>query len=77
MGSICGLTQWAEGSGIATSCHVARRRGSDLALLWLWCRLAATTLIRLLAWKLTYAVGVALKTRQKKKKDASVRVIEY
>ena len=37
-------------------------------LLWLWCRLAATVLIRLLAWEPPYAMGVALKS--KKKKDA-------
>ena len=27
------------GSGVAVSCGVGRRRGSDLALLWLWRRL--------------------------------------
>jgi len=39
--------------------------GIDLALLWLWCRLAAIALIQPLAWELPYATGVALK-RQKK-----------
>ena len=39
---------------------VGRRRGSDLVLLWLWCRLAATALIRALAWEPPYAAGVAL-----------------
>ena len=39
----------------------------DPALLWLWCRPAATTLIQPLAWKLPYASGPALK-RQKKGK---------
>ena len=33
----------------------------------LWCRLAATALIRPLAWDLPYAVGVALKSQKKKK----------
>ena len=39
-------------------------------LLWLWCRLAATALIGLLAWEPPYAVGTALKRQkdQKKKK---------
>ena len=46
---------------------VARRHGLDLAFLWLWCRLAATALIRPLAWEPPYALGTALK-RQKKKK---------
>ena len=46
------------------------RRGSELALLWLWCRPAATAPIGPLAWEPTYAVGAALKRtkRQKKKK---------
>ena len=41
---------------------------SDLALLWLWRRPAATALIRPLAWKPPNAVGAALK-RQKEKKN--------
>ena len=48
-------------SGIAMSCGVGHRRGLDLALLWLWCRLAATALIGPLAWEPPYAVGAALK----------------
>ena len=46
------------------SCGVGRRRGSDLALLWLWRKLAAIAPIRPLAWEPPYALGVALK-RQK------------
>ena len=38
----------------------------DLALLWLWCRLAAVALIQLLAWEGPYAVGAALKKQKKK-----------
>ena len=43
------------------SCGVGRRRGSAPALLWLWCRLAATAPIRPLAWEGSspYAVGAA------------------
>ena len=41
----------------------------DSALLWLWCRLAAIALIRILAWELPYAVGVALKILKKKKEN--------
>ena len=41
----------------------------ELALLWLWCRLAAVATIRLLAWKLPYAVGVVLKKKKGEKKE--------
>ena len=47
---------------------VGRRRGSDLALLWLWCRPGAVDRIRHLAWKLTYAAGAALTNKKTKKK---------
>ena len=50
------------------SCGVGHRRGSDLALLWLWHRLAATAPIRPLAWELPYAVGVALEKKKKQNK---------
>ena len=50
------------------SCGVGLRHGSDLMLLWLWCRLAAIALIGPLAWEPPYAVGSALKSKKKKKK---------
>ena len=46
---------------------VGHRLGSDLALLWLWCRLVAAAPIRPLAWELLYVAGVALKSKKKKK----------
>ena len=49
------------------SCGVGRRRGSDLVLLWLWYRPAATALIRPLAWEPPYAAGAALEKTKKKK----------
>ena len=49
-------------------CRLQTQLGSDLALLWLWHRLAATALIRPLAWEPPYAVGEALKIQKKKKK---------
>ena len=52
MGSNPGLAQWVK----------------DLALLWLWPRLAATAPIQLLAWELPYAAGVALKKKPPPKK---------
>ena len=51
--SIPGLAQWVK----------------DPALLWLWCRPAATALIGPLAWEPPYAVGVALKKQKDKKKN--------
>ena len=53
------------------NCGVDRRHGSDLALLWLWCRLAATALIQPLAWEPPNAMGVALKRPKTKKKFTS------
>ena len=43
-------------------------RGSDLALLWLWCRPATTVPIRSLAWEPPYAAGAKDKRQKKKKK---------
>ena len=48
-------------SGVAMSCGVLCRLGSDPALLWLWCRLSAAALIPSLAWEPPYAMGVVLK----------------
>ena len=53
VGSIPGLTQWVK----------------DLALLWLWPRLAATAPIRPLAWEPPYALAVALKRQKTKRKN--------
>ena len=50
------------------SCGVGCRRGSDPALLWLWCRLAATAPVRPLAWEPPYAAGVAQKNGKRPKK---------
>ena len=47
-------------------CGVGRRHGLDPALLWLWCRPAATAPIGPLAWDPPHAACAALK-RQKKK----------
>ena len=50
VGSLPGLSQWFK----------------DLALLWLWWRLAATAPIRPLAWEPPYASDAALKQTKKK-----------
>ena len=49
-------------------CGAGRTRGLDLALLWLWRRLAATAPIWPLAWDPPYAVGAAPQKKTKKKK---------
>ena len=41
-GLIPGLAHWVKDLGLPVSCGVGRRCGSDLALLWLWCRPVAT-----------------------------------
>ena len=61
MGSIPGLAQWVK----------------DLALLWLWHRLAATALIRLLAWEPPYAADAALeKTKNKQTNKQNLNPIK-
>ena len=58
-GLIASLAQWVK----------------DLALLWLWLRLAATALIGPLDWEPPYAVGVALEKDKKKKcKAKKIRI---
>ena len=68
-----GLAQWVKGSGIAMSCGVGLRHCSDLALLWLWCRLAAAAPIQPLVWELPYAMDLALKKTKIKKNHSCVR----
>ena len=51
------------------SCSAGHRLGSDPALLWLRCGLAAAALIQPLAWESTYAEGAALKKKKKKNKE--------
>ena len=53
-----------QGSGIAVSCGVGCRYGSDPVLLWLWT--AAVPTIRPLGWQLPYAAPVAQKKEKKK-----------
>ena len=50
------------------NCGVGCKRSSDPALLWLWCRPAATALTGPLAWEPPHAAGVALKRPKQNKK---------
>ena len=57
------------------SCGVGHRWGSDLVLLWLWCRQAATVPVPPIAWELPYAVGAALKKTKKKKREREREIL--
>ena len=59
------------------SCGVGYRHGSDVALLWLWCRLAAAAPIQSLAWELSYALGAALKKKKKRGRDQGDACISH
>ena len=74
MGLIPGLAQQVKGSGIAVSSGEGQRLGSDLVLLWLWYRLAAAALIQPLAWKLPYAWGSALNSKNKQTKKGESHI---
>ena len=69
--SIPGLVQWVKDPTLlwAVSYGVGLRHSLDLELLWLWCRPAAVAPIRPLPWEPPYAVGVALKTKNKEEND--------
>jgi len=67
-GSIPGLAQWVKGSGVAVSCGIGCRHGSDPVLLWLWRRPVSTAPIRPLAWEPPHAAGVAQEMAKKDKK---------
>ena len=45
------------------TCSVGCKPGSDLMLLWLWCRLAGVAPIGPLAWEPPHAMGEALKSK--------------
>ena len=64
-GSIPALAQWVKDPVLPLSCGVGLRLGSDLALLWLWWRLAAVALVRPLAWE---PLAMGLKRQKDKKK---------
>ena len=57
-----------EGSGVALSCGVDHRCGSDPAWLWLGCRPAAVAPVGPLAWEPPCAMGAGLKSKKLKKK---------
>ena len=58
---IPGLAQWVKDLALPPSCGVGCRHGLELALLWLWCRLAGAAPIQPIAWEFPYAAGIAIK----------------
>ena len=55
------------------SCGVGCRHSLDPALMWLWCRPAATALIRLLAWEPPYAAGAAQEMAKRQKTNKQTK----
>ena len=72
-----GFLSWCsgQGSGIAVSCGVGRRRGLDSTLLWLWHRPVAMAPIRPLSWESPHAMGAALEKAKKKKKKKRQNIV--
>ena len=56
------------------SCGVGLRCSSDLALLWLWCRLAAVASVRPLALEPPCAAGTSLLDKSQKKERRKLKV---
>ena len=52
------------GSGVAVSCGIGCRRGSDPTLLWLWCRMATEALIQ-------PSLGTSICQKRKKEKQTN------
>ena len=67
VGSVPPLAQWVKDPALPVSCGVGCRRSSDLALLWLWHRPAATAPIPPLAWEPLYAAGVVQERAKRQK----------
>ena len=75
LGLIPGFAPWIKRSGIAVSCRVGRRCGSDLGLLWLWSRPAAAAPVGPLAWELPYAAGATIKEKKKVTPDFTTKTV--
>ena len=54
------------------NCGVDCRHSLDVAMLWLWHRLAGAAPIRPLAWELPYVTGVALKKNNNIKRPEKI-----
>ena len=56
--------------------NVGRKGSLDPALLWLWCRPAASAPIRPLAWEPPYATGATLKKKKQKTKQNKKQTLQ-
>ena len=65
------------GSGVAVRYGAVLRLGLDLALLWLWCKLAAVAPIQPLSLETSIAMGAALKSLKKKKKRGNSAIWDH
>ena len=66
-GLIPGLAQWVKFPVLPRAVVQVAEHGSDLSLLWLWCRLVSTALMGPLAWEPPYATGSGPKKDKKTK----------
>ena len=62
---------------MAMSCDVGCRRGSDLSLLWLWCRLAASAPFDPSPENFHMLQVQSLKKRKRKRKEGSFPFLGY
>jgi len=69
LASFIGLRIWCCGFSVGHQC------GSDLALVWLWHRLAAEAPIQPLAWELPCAEGAPLKSRKRKQTKKTTKIV--
>ena len=76
VGSIPGLTQWVKDLVLPGAVVQVTDVTKIWRFLWLWCRLAAVTLIQPLAWELPYAVSMALKRCPPPQKKSWLSFIE-